>query len=123
MSALNEKPSNAAIDNFNKAKQNPVYAVLDDTNIDIATIFTVVATIISIFVFRTSYVKALSLAALIIVPLRIFLPFPTKPTGLALITGTEFEKHPIKLMLMCCSCRRLQRNRSGTRLHLCQEWV
>ncbi len=82
-------PSHDAIDNFNSDRQDPKYLVLDDINIDLITVFTTFSSLIAIFLLHASYYKVLIPAALVVLPLRLFFPKPTKPEGLALITGAS----------------------------------
>jgi hypothetical protein len=84
-----QQPSHRAVDNGNPAIFKPVYFVLDDINIDLisvtVTFLSITCAVFSLF----SPVKTSLAAALIIVPLRLFFPRPTNPTGLALITGAS----------------------------------
>lgn len=88
-SLVDNFPSREHIDDFNSARQDPKYLVLDDINIDLITVFTVATSVISIFLLNFSSFKVLALAAAILVPLRAFLPQPTTPKGLTLITGAS----------------------------------
>jgi len=85
------QPSHNAIDNLNSDThaQRPTYFALDDINVDLITMFTVLSGTLSVFLLGTSVVKAASLIALVLLPLRMMFPMATKPTGLALVTGAS----------------------------------
>jgi len=84
-----EQPSHRAIDNGNPAKFKPSYLALDDVNVDLISVAVVAASFVSVFLLHFSGAKVLLLATATIVPLRTFLPRPTNPTGLVLITGAS----------------------------------
>ena len=84
-----QQPSHQAIDHGNPAVFKPKWFVLDDVNIDLVSVITTVATLISIFLFRLPAKLAGPVAASIIVPLRLFFPRPKPPQGLVLITGAS----------------------------------
>lgn len=86
-----QQPSHRAIDNGNPTKYNmPNFFVLDDINIDIITFVVFLATCASVlFLGPIAAVTTIPAAAAVVLPLRIFLPRPTTPHGLVLITGAS----------------------------------
>jgi hypothetical protein len=84
-----QQPSHQAIDNGNPAQFKPKWLVLDDVNIDLISVATSVAVLISTVFFRLPLkLAALPLGA-IVLPLRIFFPRPKTPEGRVLITGAS----------------------------------
>ena len=84
-----QQPSHRTIDNGNPAVFKPKWFVLDDVNIDLISVITAVATLISIFFLHFPAMLAGLAAAAIILPLRLFFPRPKAPQGLVLITGAS----------------------------------
>ncbi|KAI9768038.1 MAG: hypothetical protein M1839_004301 [Geoglossum umbratile] len=84
-----QQPSHSAIDCGNPAKFKPKYLVLDDINVDLISISVAAFSFLFVLFPYFSGIKALLIAAAIILPLRFFFPQPTTPQGLALITGAS----------------------------------
>jgi hypothetical protein len=84
-----EQASHRAIDNGNPANFKPVYFILDDINIDLITFLSSIVSILAVVLRQLSPFQALFIASAIILPLRLFLPRSTKPTGLVLVTGAS----------------------------------
>jgi len=84
-----EQPSHRAIDNGNPSNFKPVYFVLDDVNVDLITFVTSILAAASVLLHQLSPVLALLIGASVILPLRLFFPRSSKPSGLVLITGAS----------------------------------
>jgi len=84
-----QQPSHKAIDNGNPAIFKPKYFVIDDINIDLVSVMVTAFSVLSVVFLHFPVLKTFLIAAGIVLPLRIFLPFSKTPQGLALITGAS----------------------------------
>jgi hypothetical protein len=84
-----QEPSHRAIDNGNPAIFKPRWLVLDDINVDLISLSTVIASISAIFLAGIPAQLAVTGMAAIILPLRLFFPRARPPHGLVLITGAS----------------------------------
>lgn len=83
------QPSIEAVDKGNPGNFRVKWAVVDDINIDLASIVATVAAVASVVFLRCPLpVAGLGLAA-VLLPLRLLLPRSKPPSGTALITGAS----------------------------------
>jgi len=79
--------SHRVVEDKNPAVFKQRWLVVDDINVELLSIAAVAAAVFAIFVLRYPWAGVLPIAAAIVVPLNVFLPLPTTPQGLVLITG------------------------------------
>jgi hypothetical protein len=84
-----EQPSHEAIDNGNPTNFKPVYLILDDVNVDLLTFVIFILTIASVIFCQLAPFHASIIAVSVVLPLRIFFPRSSKPSGLVLVNGAS----------------------------------
>jgi len=84
-----QQPSHKSIDNGNPARFNPTWLVLDDVNIDLISVGTIAASVVSVVFFKLPALLVVPPLATLLVTLRLFFPRPRTPEGRVLITGAS----------------------------------